>query len=161
VKNLLSLHFSEDTLALFRHVLISTYFSVGGRFYEQTDGMAMGSRPSAVIANFFNEDFEERALAHVTHKSLCWFRYVDDMFIISPHGTKNLERFLDYFNELHRNIQFTIEMERDGHLPFLDIDIWRRTYGSLGQEVYRKPTHIYLYRNPRPPYTLPNYKLFF
>jgi hypothetical protein len=37
--NLLS-HFSEDILALFRHVLTSTYFSVGGQFYEQTDGVA-------------------------------------------------------------------------------------------------------------------------
>lgn len=31
--NPLSQHFSEDNLALFRHVLISTYFSVGGQFY--------------------------------------------------------------------------------------------------------------------------------
>ena len=29
----LSQHLNEDNLALFRHVLISTYFSVGGQFY--------------------------------------------------------------------------------------------------------------------------------
>jgi len=28
-----SQHFSEDNLALFRHVLISAYFPVGGQFY--------------------------------------------------------------------------------------------------------------------------------
>jgi hypothetical protein len=122
-------------LALFRHVLAYTYFSVGGRFYEQIDGVAVGSRPSVVVANFFMEDFEERALAHLTYKPLCWFPCVDDTFIIWPHGTKKLERFLDHFSELHRNIQFFIEMERVDHLPFLDIDIYRRTDGSLVHEV--------------------------
>jgi hypothetical protein len=149
------------TLAFFRYFLTSTYFSAGGRFYEQTGRMAMDSRPSAVIANFFMEEFKERALAHVTHKPLCCFRYVDGTFIISPHGTENIERLLHHFNEFYRYIQSTIEMEMDGHLPFIDINIWRRTDGSLGYEVYRKPTHIYLYLNPRSHYILPTYKLFF
>jgi hypothetical protein len=161
VKNLLSQTFSENILAFFRRFLTSTYFSAGGRFYEQTGRMAMGSRPSAVIANFFMKEFEERALAHVTHQPLCWFRYVDDTFIILPHGTENIERLLDNFNEFHRYTQSTIEMEMDGHLPFIDIDIRRRTDGFLGHEVYRKPTHTYLYLNPRSHYILPTYKPFF
>jgi hypothetical protein len=32
-----------------------------------------------------------------------------------------------------------------GHLPFLDIDFYRKTDGSLGHKVYRKPTHTKLY----------------
>jgi hypothetical protein len=32
-------------------------------------------------------------------------------------------------NGLHRNIQFTMEMERDSHLPYLDTDIYRRPDG--------------------------------
>ena len=41
-----------------------------------------------------------------------------------------------------------METEKDGHLPFLDIDIYRRPDGSLGHKVYRKPTHTNLYLNP-------------
>ena len=33
----------------------------------------------------------------------------------------------------------------DGHLSFLDIDIYRKTDGSVGHRVYRKPTHTNLY----------------
>jgi hypothetical protein len=33
----------------------------------------------------------------------------------------------------------------EGHLPFLDIDIYKRPDGSLGHTVYRKPTHTNLY----------------
>jgi hypothetical protein len=62
--NLLSQHFSKEILALLRHVLTSTYFSVDGQFYEQTDGVAMGSPLSLVIGNFLMEDFEKRAQAN-------------------------------------------------------------------------------------------------
>jgi len=38
-----------------------------------------------------------------------------------------------------------MEIEAEGHLPFLDIDIYRKTDGSLGHKVYRKSTHTNLY----------------
>jgi hypothetical protein len=41
-----------------------------------------------------------------------------------------------------------METERDGHLPFLDIKIYRRPDGSLDHKVYWKPTHNNLYLNP-------------
>jgi hypothetical protein len=47
-----------------------------------------------------------------------------------------------------RTFQFTVEAERDGHLLFLDVDIYRKPDGrSLGHKFYRKPTHTDLYRN--------------
>ena len=52
-----------------------------------------------------------------------------------------MERFRDHLNVLHRNIQFTMEMERDGHLPLLDINIYRRPDGSIGHKVCRNPSH--------------------
>lgn len=79
--NLPSQQVSEDILALFKHVLSSTYFSIGGKFYEQDDGVVVGSLLSPVIANiFFFEELEDSALAHATHKPLCWLRSVDDTF---------------------------------------------------------------------------------
>jgi hypothetical protein len=38
-----------------------------------------------------------------------------------------------------------METEIEGHLPFLDRDIYRRADGSLGHRVYHKPTHTNLY----------------
>jgi hypothetical protein len=129
------------------HVLTSTHFSIGGHFYEKTDGVVSGSPRSPVIANFFVENLEDRALAQAsledralaqaTHKPLCLLRYVDTS-LIWPHRTETLEGFLDHLNGLHDNIHFTVEMEKDGHLSFLDIDIYRRPDGSLGHEFYRK-----------------------
>jgi hypothetical protein len=59
---LLSHHFEDDVMVLFKHVLISAYFCYDGQFYEQTDRVALGSPLSPVIANFFTEDFEKKAI---------------------------------------------------------------------------------------------------
>jgi hypothetical protein len=69
---LLGLHFEDDVLALFQHTLTSMYFCFDGQYYEQTDGVAMGSPLSPVIANFFMEDFEKKAIELATHKPICW-----------------------------------------------------------------------------------------
>jgi hypothetical protein len=143
--NLLSKHFGKYTLALFKHTLTSTYFCFDGQYYEQNDGVAMGSSLSPVIANFYVEDFEKTTIEQATHKPACWYRYVDDTFVIWPHGQDRLQDFLNHINGLHKKIQFTMEIEKDGHLPFLDIDIYRKTDSSLGHKVYRKPTHTNLY----------------
>jgi hypothetical protein len=47
----------------------------------------------------------------------------------------------------HPNIKFTMEKENSGRLPFLDISIQRKKDGTLGHDVYRKPTHTDLYLN--------------
>jgi len=86
---LLSQHFNKDILALYKHVLTSTYFCVDGQFYEQTDGVTMGSPLSPVIANFYMEDFEMKAIKQAKYKPARWYRYVDDTFVIWPHGKKN------------------------------------------------------------------------
>ena len=70
---LLSQHFNIEILALYKHVLTSTYFGIDGQFYEQTDRVAMGSPLSPVIANFYMEDFEMKAIKKATHKPACWY----------------------------------------------------------------------------------------
>jgi hypothetical protein len=87
--SLLSHHFMDDILALFKLVLTSTYFCVNGQYFEQTDGVAMGSPLSPVIAYFIMEDFEERALNQATFKPTCWYRYVVDTFV-SGHMEKQV-----------------------------------------------------------------------
>jgi hypothetical protein len=63
---------------------------------------------SPVIANFFKEDFEKK----VTHKPVCWYRYVDDTFVIWPHDQDKLLEFLNHLSRLYKKIQFTIETEK-------------------------------------------------
>jgi hypothetical protein len=107
----------------------------------------MGTPLSPAIADFFMEDFEKKALSTAPRRPKCFFRYVDDSFLVWPHGTAALQEFLKHMNSQHPSITFTMEVEEHGQLPFLDILIRRKEDGSLGHTVYRKPTHTDLYLN--------------
>jgi hypothetical protein len=79
------------------------------------DGVAMGSPLSLVIANFFMDDFEQKAIEQATHKPACWFRYVDDTFVTWPHGQEKLEDFLIQLNGLHNKIQWKKKKQATSH----------------------------------------------
>jgi hypothetical protein len=126
-------------------VLTTTYFQYNGEFFEQADGVAMGSPLSPAVANLFMEHFEEKALNSAPLRPKVFLRFVDDTFIVWPHGVETLKDFLAHMNSQHPNIVFTMEMESDGRLPFLDVLVQRKADGQLGHSVYRKPTHTDLY----------------
>ena len=52
-----------------------------------------------------------------------------------------VEAFHLHLNSIEPTIQFTLELETDGGLPFLDTRISRHQDGSLSTKVYRKKTH--------------------
>jgi hypothetical protein len=111
--------------------------------------MAMGSPLPPIIANFYMEDYKKAALESAPLKPRCWFRYADDTFVIWKHGPDKLKDFLRHLNNINHSIQFTMETESKSHLPFLDLDIYRRPDGSLGHKMYHKPTHTNLYLNAK------------
>ena len=55
--------------------------------------------------------------------------------------TENDNVLLQYLNSIEPSIQFTVERDTDGKLPFLDTCVQRTTEGKLETVVYRKPTH--------------------
>ena len=78
--------------------------------YEQKDGAAMGSPVSAIIANIFMEDFEERAIASAIHKPKIWKRCVDDIFTILDQD--QVDGFLQHLNNQQPTIRFTMQTKR-------------------------------------------------
>jgi hypothetical protein len=114
-------------------------------------GTTMGSSLSPVVANIFMEHFETLALNNFHLKPKCWFRFVDDTFVVWPHGQSSLTSFFNHLNSISPHIQFTMEKEKDNSLPFLDVLISCLPNGSLTHQVYRKkrltPTGTFM-RNP-------------
>lgn len=47
--------------------------------------------------------------------------------------------------EMYDSIEFTVEHEKEGKLPFVDILITRQEDGGLGRPVYQKERHTGLY----------------
>ena len=64
---------------------------------------------------------------------------MDDTCVALPSHL--IDSFHHHLNSIEPNIQFTVEKEVDGRLPFLDIMLSRDDTGSVSTAVYRKTTH--------------------
>ena len=118
--------------------LRSTFFSYGGKFYQEKHGAVMGSPVSAIVAHLYMKFLEQLAWSTAPVKPRIWKRYVDDTFCIVEKG-KELE-LLDHLISIRPMIKFTFELEEQGELPFLDYFV-RRVDDSFSVSVCRKATH--------------------
>ena len=105
--------------------------------YEQVDGVAMGSPLGPLMANAFMCNIEEQ-LTNQNKMPNFYKRYVDDTLNIMP-DVQAASTFLSTLNEIHPSISFTMELEKNGKLPFLGMEITRNKT-RLDRKVYRKPT---------------------
>uniref|UniRef100_A0A5S6QSR1 Reverse transcriptase domain-containing protein n=1 Tax=Trichuris muris TaxID=70415 RepID=A0A5S6QSR1_TRIMR len=123
------------------------FFQWRGKFYSQEKGAPMGSSLSPVIAELFMEHLEEKAFPSglSEHNVKLFKRYVDDIFAIVKQGKE--DELLNHLNNLFPGkIQFTIEREEEGCLPFLDVLVVKEG-NQLKTKVYRKATNSEKYLN--------------
>ena len=135
---------AQHIICLLEFCLTNTSFIFQGRYHEQTEGAAMGSPLSPIIANLYMEAFEKEAISTAPDPSTFWRRFVDDTFVIIQKEKE--DSFFNHINNIDNKIQFTKEASRsDGSMPFLDTLVTINGDGSLNTKVYRKPTHTDLY----------------
>ena len=79
--------------------LKNTYLIFQGKFYKQTEGAAMGSPISPIIANFY---METQAISTAPHPPSLWRRFVDDTFVISQKAQK--DSFISHINSIDEKI---------------------------------------------------------
>ena len=136
---------AKKLMKLFRTCLKRTYFVFNRKLYQQIDGLAIGASSSVFLAELFLMRLERKAMETFANPPDFWFRYVDDTF------TSMLEEFIDLFlnhlNRQHQRINFTIELEENRELPFLDTCVKIEANGTFSTKVYRKKTHTNQYLN--------------
>jgi hypothetical protein len=50
------------------------------------------------------EDFEEEALKWADYKPMYWCWYVENTFVVWPHGPEKLDNFSNHLNSIHQNL---------------------------------------------------------
>lgn len=132
----------EELYDLFQCCLNQNYFKFNNNFYTSENSLSMGSSLSPLLADIFMDNFEDTIfnsnnslLKHI----LYWKRYVDDILCLWTGTDRQINQFLNYINSLHNKIKFTLELEVDHSINFLDLTITHKNnYHSF--KIYRKPT---------------------
>ena len=69
--------------------------------------------------------------------------YYDTFLIFNDRD--DCELFFDFFNLQHKNIKFTLEIESNDCIPFLDVLVTKTVDGFISTSLYRKCTFLGLY----------------
>ena len=99
-------------------------FPFDGALYQQTDGVAMRSPLGPLLANVFICSIEGSLKSQGKLPEL-YRRYVDDTLVRMP-DLAAATQFLDTLNHAHSAVSFTIEVEKNGMLPFLGVQLLNR-----------------------------------
>ena len=81
----------------------------------------MGSPLGLLMANVFMCSIEEN-LEQLGQLPLHYRRYADDTLTVMPDRITD-GQFLDTLNCAHPSVKFTMEIEREGSLPFLGTEL--------------------------------------
>ena len=130
----------SEVIELLKLCILDSKFVFNDNYYSQRFGMSMGNPLSPVLSNMYMEFFEKYLLSQILPAGVHWYRYVDDIFCLWPCNL-NYDVFLDNLNSLVPSIKFTLEIENNNKLPFLDMMIYRCD-NNFKFDVYRKPTNI-------------------
>ena len=116
-------------------------------FYSQIDSVAMGSLLGPRLASVFLCHHEKKWLNDCPNNFKPAFckRYVDDIFVLFKKP-EHVQLFVNYMNSKHKNISFSYETEKDGAMPFLNVNSFREN-GNFVTNVYRKETFTGVYTN--------------
>ena len=138
----------DDIMKLLEICLETHFKTIDGNIYTQLDGTPIGKSISGPIADIFMIWFEEEFVFNKGNEFQphlkVWKRYRDDIYIVWSGGSETLDCFFWQLNYKHTKIEFTIDREINGVLPFLDLSITRLP-DKLITKVYTKDTHTQRY----------------
>jgi hypothetical protein len=124
-------------------ILQNNHFTFNGKTYLQIHGTSMGTPFAPNYANIFMAEIEKKILENPPQnkRPTLWKRFIDDIFMIWPHGQSALRQFLKHVNSLHDTIKFTAE-QSEKEIHFLDTTIYVNTKRKLESNLFIKPTDI-------------------
>ena len=143
ISNKTSIPFDEFLKAI-NLIIDSTFFKFNNRFYKQIFGLPMGSPLSPILADLVMQDLESDAIKNLPFHLPFYCRYVDDIILAAPFEFSS--SILNTFNSVHNRLQFTMEMEVEGKISFLDV-LLIRSNNRIIFDQYRKPTFSGRYLN--------------
>ena len=115
----------ELTKRQFKNLLVwttkRTTLNFNGSFYEQIDGVGMGSPIAPAFADIFMNYMIEKTKKFNVQSDV-FFGYVDNSFAVFP-DFESAMLFYRKLTQIHNNVKLTYEFENNKQLPFLNVNV--------------------------------------
>ena len=144
----------KELKKLFLFAISQAHFIFNSKFYNQIDGVAMGSPLPPVLAIFLGFHKSNWLNQDNLNMPKFYLRYADDIVA----AFDNEQDSLNFLNNRHPNIKFTIEKQIYHSTAFLDVFISSINNQNLTIQTYHKSTYTRLFLNFRS-FTTISYKL--
>jgi hypothetical protein len=135
----------EQMKVLLELSIIDAPFRFQNKIYRQIDGVAMGNPLAPIIADLWMQKMEEKLNRFRTNRPIVCLRYVDDIFCLFNIPENKIKDFHSRINRWHEKLNFTLELESNNSISFLDVLVTQDEEDRLTTSLYRKPTHTGLY----------------
>lgn len=126
----------SEFLELLNFLFSEFYLRYNDTYYAQISGLPMGLPLSAPLANLVMEDLEDNVIQKLQFQVPFYKRYIDDIIMAIPNNKIN--ETLNLFNSYNPNLQFTVEIEINNTISFLDILLKRDSNNIIKIEWFRK-----------------------
>ena len=137
----------KELKKLFLFATPQTHFISNRTFYNQIDEVAMRSPLAPVLGNIFMGFHESKWLNEYNpNKPKFDLSYVDDILAAFDNEQESLN-FLNFLNDRHPNIKFTIKKQINHSIAFLDVFISGINNQNLKLQAYHKSTSAGLLLN--------------
>ena len=103
---------------LFDFATSSTHFLFDGIFYDQIDGVAMGSPLDPVLANLFMGYHEANWLQVFKDCEIILYRRYADGYIFLFNSQSDADKICEFLNKQLPNIKFTFEKQQNNQISF-------------------------------------------
>jgi hypothetical protein len=86
----------NEIICILKIVMEQNYFQFDQKYYKQTEGLAMGTPTSAILADTFIQHMEFKHIYPIlkTQAIIAYYRYVDGNLIIYDQNKTNIEKHL-------------------------------------------------------------------
>jgi hypothetical protein len=135
-----------DLIKLLNYCTKYMTFKFNGKLYRQNDGITMGSPLAPILAEIYLNDFENKYIkSNRLFEYLFYYRFVDDIFLILLSDS-NLNKILTDINSVDNHLKFTMEIENNLSLNFLDVLIMHNS-NTLSTRWFRKASNTLTFQH--------------
>lgn len=128
----------QEFKKIIHFIFKNNYFMYNSTCYSQIFGCPMGSNLSPILAAIVMSKLLKTSIPKLSYQLPFIYQYVDDLILSVP--SDGVQEILNTFNSFNDYIQFTVEMESERAVPFLDTKVIRDENNIILLDWYQKPT---------------------